>query len=388
MDVLLGGRLRARRAYGFDDVAIVPGATTIDPADVSTEFVLGGETYGFPILASAMDGVTDVSFCGRIGELGGIGVLNLEGVQTRYEDPSKVLAEIAAADEEAVTPLMQKLYQPPIQDQLVTQRIRDLKAAGARPWVSSTPLNARRFHALAQEAGAAAFVIQSTVSTVRFHSSQGPSLDLAALCKDSEIPVVVGNCVTYQVTRELMEAGAAAVLVGVGPGAACTTRGVLGLGVPQITATADCAAARDDFQRDTGRRVPIITDGGMHQGAHVCKALVAGADAVMIGSPFASCLEAPGGGWHWGMATPHASLPRGTRVRVAARIPVEQLLLGPADRTDGSQNLVGAIRTLMGNVGARTLAELHRAELVLAPSIVSEGKTFQKSQGVGMGAKR
>ncbi len=386
MEVLLGGRKRARRSYGFDDVAIVPGATTVDPKDVSTDLRIGKETYKVPILASAMDGVTDVAFCEAMEKIGGIAVLNLEGVQTRYEDPAIPLAEIAAATSDEVTPLIQKLYLPPVQDKLVTRRIEELKARGVRPWVSSTPANAKRFLELAEAAGAAAFVVQSTVSTVRFKSSSQTPLDLKALCAKATIPVVVGNCVTYRVARDLMEAGVSGVLVGVGPGHACTTRGVLGMGVPQITATADCAAARDDFYQETGTYVPVITDGGMRTGAHICKALVAGSDAVMIGSPLAASLEAPGGGWHWGMATPHASLPRGTRVHVGRTASLEQLVCGPAGRDDGTQNFLGAIQTLMGNVGAMTLRELQQAELVLAPSIVSEGKALQRSQGVGMGA--
>ena len=386
MEIILGGRKRARRSYGFDDVAIVPGSTTVDPEDVTTDLVVGDETYKVPILASAMDGVTDVAFCAQMGKLGGIGVLNLEGVQTRYEDPSMPLAEIAGAEPDEVTPLIQELYQPPIQDELVSKRIAELKDHGVRPWVSATPANADRFHELAEAAGAAAFVVQSTVSTVRYKSKKHRSLDLEALCHRSKIPIVVGNCVTERVARDLMCAGASAILVGVGPGHACTTRGVLGMGVPQITATADCAAARDEFLRETGVYVPVITDGGMRQGAHICKALVAGADGVMIGSPLAAAHEAPGGGWHWGMATPHASLPRGTRVKVGRAASLDVLMKGPATRDDGTQNFVGAIRTLMGNVGAMNVRELHDAELVVAPSIVSEGKDLQRSQGVGMGA--
>lgn len=386
MEELIGGRKRARRAYGFDEVAIVPGNSTVDPADVSTRFTLREQVYEIPIMASAMDGVTDVKFCVEMGRRGGIAVLNLEGVQTRYESPGDVLGKIADSKGDEVTPIIQKLYKPPIQEKLIALRVKEMKDAGIRPWVSATPATAERFHEIAEGAGAAAFVVQSTVSTVRYKSKKGPGLDLAKLCKRSKIPVVVGNCVSYQVARDLMIAGASAVLVGVGPGAACTTRGVLGLGVPQITSTADCAAARDDFFRDTGVYVPIVTDGGMHTGAHVCKALVSGADAVMIGSAMASTTDAPGGGWHWGMATPHAELPRGTRIKVGRRCSLEQLLFGPASRDDGTQNLVGAIRTLMGNVGALTIRELQQAELVIAPGIVSEGKSFQKEQGVGMGA--
>lgn len=386
MDILLGGTKRARRAYGFDDVAIVPGCTSLDPEDVSTNLVVGSEVYRVPILASAMDGVTNVPFCIEMERLGGIAVLNLEGVQTRYEDPEKPLKAIATAGPEEVTPLLQDLYQPPIRDEFVRARIRSLKSGGVRPWVSATPAQAVRLHRLAQEEGAAAFVVQSTVSTVRYRSSKGEPLDLKGLCEASEIPIVVGNCVTYRVAYELMQAGASAILVGVGPGHACTTRGVLGMGVPQITATADCAHAREEFFRHTGRYVPVLTDGGMRQGAHLCKALVAGADGVMIGSPLAAAHEAPGGGWHWGMATPHASLPRGTRVRVGRHASLEQLITGPANRDDGTQNFLGAIRTLMGNVGAADIRELQKAQLVLAPSIVSEGKDLQRTQGVGMGA--
>jgi IMP dehydrogenase len=334
-----------------------------------------------------MDGVVDVKFAVAMGKMGGLAVLNLEGVQTRYENPAHVLEQIAKADKDACTHLIQKMYVPPIREELIAKRIKEMKKAGVVVAVSAIPQKAERYGAIAQKAGADIFVIQSTVSTVRHVSSEYKTFDLAKFCKTMKIPVMVGNAVTYGVSMELMQAGISGLLVGVGPGAACTTRGVLGLGVPQVTATVDCAAARDAYHKKTGRYVPIITDGGMNKGGDICKAFACGADAVMIGSAFARAQEAPGNGNHWGMATPHANLPRGTRIKVGVTGSLKQILFGPATLDDGSQNLVGAIVTCMGNVGAKTLKEFQETEIIIAPSIKTEGKLFQTVQGVGMGTR-
>lgn len=389
MGMWIGRNRKARVTYGFDEIALVPGDITINPAEVDTSFQIprpdgSAIKLGIPILASAMDGVTDVRFCIEMGKLGGLGVINLEGVQTRYEDPADVLDRIAKADKDTVTELIQKAYLEPIKPGLIPRRIEELKKAGVLAAVSSIPQKAEEYGRIAQDAGADVFVVQSTVSTVKHVSSQYKSLDLARFCKDMKIPVIIGNAVTYSVTLELMGCGVAGVLIGVGPGAACTSRGVLGLGVPQVTATADCAAARDAHFKKTGRYVPIITDGGMNKGGDVCKAFACGSDAVMIGSAFARAKEAPGRGNHWGMATPHANLPRGTRIKVGVTGSLKQILFGPATVDDGSQNLVGAITTCMGNVGASTIREFQETEIIIAPSIKTEGKLFQTVQSVGM----
>jgi IMP dehydrogenase len=387
----IGRNRKARVTYGFDEIALVPGDVTINPNEVDTSFQIPRPdgstlTLKIPILASAMDGVTDVRFCVEMSKLGGLGVINLEGVQTRYENPDEAIEKVIKAGKDEVTAVIQKLYQEPIKEKLIGKRIEELKKAGALAAVSSIPQKAEIFGPIAQEAGADVFVVQSTVSTVRHISSEYKSLDLAAFCRSMKIPVLVGNAVTYKVTLELMGCGVAGVLIGVGPGAACTSRGVLGLGVPQVTATVDCAAARDMHFKKTGQYVPIITDGGMSKGGDVCKALACGADAVMVGSAFARAKEAPGRGFHWGMATPHANLPRGTRIKVGVTGPLKQILFGPAEVDDGSQNLVGAIMTCMGNVGARTIREFQETEIIIAPSIRTEGKLFQVVQSVGMGA--
>jgi IMP dehydrogenase len=388
----IGRNRKARVTYGFDEIALVPGSVTINPNEVDTAFRLPRREGAplelkIPILASAMDGVVDVRFAVEMSKLGGLAVLNLEGVQTRYKNPSEVLEKIVQTDKNEITALLQKIYQEPVQPELIGARVRQIKDGGAIAAVSSIPQRAAEFGAIAQEAGADVFVVQSTVSTVRHISSEYKSLDLAKFCREMRIPVIVGNTVGYDVTFEIMSCGPAAVLVGVGPGAACTSRGVLGLGVPQVTATVDCAAARDAYFKKTARFVPIITDGGMSKGGDVCKALACGADAVMVGSAFAKAYEAPGRGYHWGMATPHANLPRGTRIRVGATGSLKQILFGPAEVDDGSQNLVGAITTCMGNVGARDLAEFQQTEIIIAPSIKTEGKLFQTVQNVGMGTR-
>jgi IMP dehydrogenase len=390
MGMWIGRNRKARVTYGFDEIALVPGRVTINPNEVETTFRLPRKNaatleFKIPILASAMDGVVDVRFAVAMSKLGGLAVLNLEGVQTRYKNPREVLQKVVEADKSEVTALLQRIYQEPVHPDLIAARIKQIKDGGAVAAVSSIPQRAEEFGAIAQEAGADVFVVQSTVSTVRHISSEYKSLDLEKFCREMRIPVIVGNTVGYDVTFEIMECGPAAVLVGVGPGAACTSRGVLGLGVPQVTATVDCAAARDAYFKKTARYVPIITDGGMSRGGDVCKALACGADAVMVGSAFAKADEAPGNGYHWGMATPHANLPRGTRIRVGTTGSLKQILFGPAEVDDGSQNLIGAITTCMGNVGARNLAEFQQTEIIIAPSIKTEGKLFQAVQSVGMG---
>jgi len=393
MGMWIGKNRKARVTYGFDEIALVPGDVTINPEEVDTTFRIpkpDGSTLELkiPIIASAMDGVTDVKFCTAMGKLGGLGVINLEGVQTRYENPGEVLSQIVDAPKDKVTELIQKMYTEPIKEELIAKRITELKEAGVLAGVSSIPQKAKRYGEIATEAGVDVFVVQSTVSTVRHVSTQYESLDLAAFCKTMKAPVIIGNAVTYNVVLELMECGVAGVLIGVGPGAACTSRGVLGLGVPQVTATVDSAAARDAYFKKTGRYVPIITDGGMSKGGDVCKAIASGSDAVMVGSAFAKAQEAPGAGHHWGMATPHANLPRGTRIQVGVTGSLEQILFGPATVDDGSQNLVGAIMTCMGNVGAKNIAEFQETEIIIAPSIKSEGKLFQMVQAVGMGTSK
>src|SRR3954452_7424909 len=391
MGMWIGRNRKARVTYGFDEIALVPGRITINPNEVDIRFRLPRKNGGplelkVPIFASAMDGVVDVQFATAMSKLGGLAVLNLEGVQTRYKNPSEVLQKIVEADKAEITSLLQRIYQEPVQEDLIGARVRQIKDSGGIAAVSSIPQRAAQFGAIAQEAGADVFVVQSTVSTVKHISTEYKSLDLEKFCRDMRIPVIVGNTVTYEVTLEVMECGPAAVLIGVAPGAACTSRGVLGLGVPQVTATVDCAAARDAYFKKTARFVPIITDGGMSRGGDVCKALACGADAVMVGSAFAKAYEAPGRGYHWGMATPHANLPRGTRIKVGATGSLKQILFGPAEVDDGSQNLVGAITTCMGNVGARNLPEFQQTEIIIAPSIKTEGKLFQTVQNVGMGS--
>jgi len=381
----IGKGKRARRCYGFDEVALVPGKVTINPEEVDTSWEFGSKKFEAPILAAAMDGVVDVKFAVEMSRLGGMAVLNLDGVQTRYANPEEVLAEISNADPEKATKLIQKLYTKPIKEELIGKRVEEIKSGGGYASVSCIPQNAERFAQIAEDSGADSFVVQSTVTTARHLSSKYKPLDLYKFCEKRKIPVILGNCVTYEVTLDLMETGCSGILVGVGPGAACTTRGVLGIGVPQVTTTIDCAAARDFYYQKTGKYVSIITDGGMRTGGDVCKAFACGADAVMIGSPFARTKESPAAGYHWGMATSHSNLPRGTRIRVGVTGTLEQILFGPATVDDGSQNLVGALATSMGTLGAKDIKEMHFAEVIIAPSIQTEGKLFQVVQKVGMG---
>jgi len=385
MELELGRGKRARRAYGFDEVALVPGTVTINPGEIDVRFRLDGLQLEIPVLAAAMDGVVDPRFAVAMGRLGGLAVLNLDGVQTRYEDPRSVLEEIANAPAAEVNVLLQRIYSAPVQDGLIGQRIEEIKAGGVPCAVSSSPNHAERRGAIVEEAGADVFVVQGTVLTARHISDSYRHLSFRELTTALRIPVLVGNCVDYSTALELMDTGIKGLLVGVGPGAACTTRAVLGVGVPQVTATADCAAARDDHLRRSGERVAVITDGGMRLGGDVAKAFASGADAVMIGSIFAATAEAAGGGNHWGMATPDPNLPRGTRIRTGVKGTLREVLFGPAHVDDGSMNLIGALKSAMGVCGARTIDEFQDTEMVIAPSITTEGKAQQREQRVGMG---
>ena len=366
-----------RRVYGFDEVAIVPGELTINPELVSTDFPIDGITLKTPVLASAMDAVGSPKFAGKMGELGGMGVMNLEGVQARYDDPDEILNQIVTTPQDEVTGLLQKLYSAPIRHDLVGERVEEMKENGAVCAVSVTPAMTKELAPVAAEAGADMIVVQSTVTTARHISNSARGLRFPELLEMLDVPMLVGNCVGYDVALELMETGIHGVLVGVGPGAACTTREVTGVGVPQVSATLDCAAARDEYYERTGRYVPIVTDGGIRTGGDLCKAFACGADAVMLGTPLAQAEEAPGKGYNWGMANPHPALPRGTRVKVGINGSLEEILYGPTSVTDGTQNLMGALQVCMGMIGAQTIQEMHEAEVVVAPSIKTEGKHYQ-----------
>jgi IMP dehydrogenase len=369
-----------RPAYGFDDVAIVPGEATINPELSDASFALDRFRFAMPVLAADLDAVVDPRFAVMFHQMGGLALLNLEGLQTRYSDPDAALAEIRSASDEDATAVIQKVYSQPIREELIGERIGYIKAEGAVCAVSATPANTKRLAPVAVEAGADIFVVKATVTTARHISRSIRGLILPELCQQLPVPVLVGNTVTYGACKELMETGIAGVLVGVGPGAICTTREVLGVGVPQVTATIECAAARDQHYQETGLYVPVITDGGMRTGGDVCKALAAGADAVMLGSIFAGTKEAPGQGYSWGMSTGHAQLPRGTRIHVGVNTTLERVVFGPTSRTDGTENLVGAIRTAMGMCGAQTIHEFHNVELIVAPSVKTEGKRYQLAQ--------
>jgi IMP dehydrogenase len=369
-----------RSSYGFEDVSLAPGTDTIEPADVDLALDFCGVQLAIPILASAMDAVVDPGFAGSLARLGGLAVLNLEGVQTRYDDPDAVLAKIAAAPDGEVQDLLAAAYAEPIREDLVARRIEEIHAAGSPAAVSATPAVARRFGPFCAEHGADLFLVQSQVSSARHIASGYDPLSLAEFTTFMPIPVAVGNTTNAAAAFALMEQGAAAVFVGVGPGAACTTREVLGLGVPQVTAISDVAAARDVFLAETGRYVPVVADGGMRRGGELAKAIAAGADALMLGSPLARAEEAPGRGTNWGMAAPSPTLPRGTRIRVGTAGSLERILLGPAHVTDGSENLVGALRQSMAALGARTIRDMQQVEIVYAPAVQSEGKSWQRSR--------
>ena len=378
----MGRRLfkELERSYGFDEVAIVPGQVTINPELTSTKMTIGNLDFEIPIMASAMDGAVSPGFASYMHEMGGLGVLNAEGLYSRYEDPYSAMEEIISHPQETVTEFLQKVYSEPIREELIGQRVREIKNAGATCAVSFPPQNTKRMSPAAVEAGADMVVVQSTVTTARHMSNSYRGLVFSELIDALKVPVIVGNCVTYEVALELMETGIDGLLVGVGPGAACTTREVVGVGVPQVTATLQCAAAREDYFRRTGRYVSVITDGGFRTGGDICKAMVSGADGVMLGTPFAQANEAPGQGFNWGMANPHPELPRGTRISVGTRGSLKEILFGPTSKTDGTQNFVGALRVMMGMCGAYTIRDLHKAEMVIAPSIKTEGKYFQMNR--------
>ncbi len=369
-------------AYGFDDVAIAPGDITINPemADLTTNF--DGIKLEVPFLASAMDAVVDPKFAIEMTKAGGLAVMNMDGLHTRYEDTAPIYEEIAAAPREEATAIMQRIYAEPQKPELVATRVEEIKRGGGTAADSFVPQNAKRMAPLAVEAGADMIVVQATVVTARHSSKSLKGLIFSDLIKDIDVPVLVGNTVSYEVTKELMQQGIHGVLVGVGPGSVCTSREVLGIGIPQVSATVECAAARDDFFKETGKYIPIITDGGIRTGGDVCKSFAAGANAVMIGSPFAKCEEAPAKGYHWGMATWHVSLPRGTRIKMGTEYSLRQLLYGPSSRTDGTLNLVGALQVCMGYVGAENLRKMNNARMVYAPAMKTEGKIYQAA-GLG-----
>jgi IMP dehydrogenase len=384
MEIELGKAKKTRRAYGFDEIALCPSIITLNPEDTDISVAIGGRKLEVPIIASAMDGVVSPKIAVLMSKLGGLGVLNLQGVWSRYEDADKVLAQISSVAKEDYVPLMQKLYLEPVKKELISKRIKEIKAGGGVAAVSSIPQEALELGPVARDAGADIFVVQSTVLSTKHKSKTSQILDLKKFCAEMKIPVIVGNCVTYEVALTLMGTGVAAVLVGIGPGAACTSRGVLGVGVPMATAIADCAAARDSYFKENNVYVPIIADGGMVVGGDICKAIACGADAVMIGSPIAKATEAPGKGFHWGMATPSPTLPRGSRIKVGTIGSLKEIIHGPARFDDGSMNFVGALRTSMGTLGAANLKEMQQVEVVIAPSILTEGKVYQKAQSLGM----
>jgi len=389
MELEIGRGKTARQAYGFDDIAIVPSRRTRDPRDVDItwSFTFKGKDFNFslPVLASAMDGVVDPAFAVELGRLGGLAVLNLEGIQTRYEDPSPQLDAIASFEKEDATRRMQEIYTEPVKPELITERVKQIKDGGVIAAASLTPQNVERYIEPALAGGLDVLIIQGTVISAEHVSSYDKPLDLNAFVHDLEIPAILGGCCSYQGALHLMRAGAIGVLVGVGPGHACTSRRVLGIGVPQCTAIADAAAARMRHLDETGIYAHVIADGGMRTGGDLAKAIAVGADAIMIGSPLASAAEAPGRGYHWGMATFHPDLPRGTRVRAGVKGTLQDILLGPAHENDGTLNLLGGLRTSMATCGYENLKQFQKAEVMVAPALQTEGKVLQQSQGVGMG---
>ena len=366
-----------RRTYGFDEVAIAPGTVTINPAMTDTKFSVGDISIDIPIIGSAMDAVASPEFASEMHSQGALSVMNLEGVQTRYESAQDAIDEVINTDNDKVTSVMQKIYSRPIKEELISKRIAEIKKYGAVCAVSITPAMTKKLGPIAVEAGADVLVVQSTVTTARHSSNSVKGLQFPELLEMVNVPIFVGNCVGYNVAREIMETGIHGLLVGVGPGAACTTREVTGVGIPQVTATMDCAQARDDYYKDSGRYVPVITDGGIRTGGEVCKAIASGADAIMIGTPLAQSKESPGKGFNWGMASPDPALPRGTRVNVGVKGSLKELFYGPSSVSNGTQNLIGALKACMGMVGAMNIREMHDAEVVVAPSIKTEGKHYQ-----------
>jgi IMP dehydrogenase len=392
MEIEIGRGKKGRRAYGFDDIAIVPSRRTRDPDDIDITWTLGNYRFELPLLASAMDGVVSPRTAGEIGRLGGLAVLNLEGVFCRYDDAEEQLQRISGFDKDQATAEMQRIYQEPVKKELIAKRIREIKDMGVVCAASLTPQRVREYYETTIDAGIDVLIIQGTVISAEHVSTdeERPPLNLKEFIREEvppDVPVVVGGCASYSTGLHLMRTGAAAVLVGVGPGAACTTRGVLGIGVPQATAIADVAAARSQHMLETGEYVKVIADGGMRNGGDISKAFACGADAVMIGSPLARAYEAPGHGYHWGMATFHPDLPRGARVQTTQNGTLEQILLGPAHENDGTFNLMGSLRTSMATCGYEDIPSFHRAEVMVAPSLQTEGKQLQRDQAIGMGAQ-
>jgi IMP dehydrogenase len=386
MEVEIGRGKKGRRAYGFDDIAIVPSRRTRDPEDIDITWTLGPYRFELPVLASAMDGVVSPQSAAAIGRLGGLAVLNLEGIWSRYEDAEEQLERIAEADPAVATSMMQEIYSEPVKPELIARRVEEIKAEGVVAAGSFTPQRVREHYELALETGLDILVIQGTVISAEHVSSRSEPLNLKEFTAEVPVPCIVGGCASYSTGLHLMRTGAVGVLVGVGPGAACTTRGVLGIGVPQATAIADVAAARSQHMLETGEYCNVIADGGMRTGGDLSKAIACGADAVMIGSPLARAKEAPGRGFHWGMATFHPSLPRGARVATIQDGTLEEIMLGPAQENDGTFNLVGALKTSMATCGYEDIRDFQRAEVMVAPALQTEGKRLQREQSVGMGS--
>jgi len=386
VNINIGLNKKVRRAYGIDEIALVPGERTLDYELTNPSWQIGNISREIPIIASAMDSVVDVKTAIELSKLGALGVLNMEGIQTRYENPEKVLEEISTVGKDEFVPLMQKIYREPIKEDLIFKRISEIKNYGGIAAISGTPQAAIKFKEAIIEADPNLFFLQGTVVSTKHLGVNGQeTLNIKELCNTLKSPVVAGNCVTYEVAKLLMEAGVEGLMVGIGPGAACTSRGVLGIGIPQATAISDCSSARDDFYAQSGKYVPIIADGGIVTGGDICKCIACGSDAVMIGSPIARASSAPGRGFHWGMATPSQVLPRGTRIEVGSTGSLERILKGPALLDDGTHNLLGAIRTSMSTLGAKTIKEMQQVEIVIAPALLTEGKVYQKAQQLGMG---
>ncbi len=386
VNIEIGLNKKVRRAFGIDEIALVPGNRTIDFDLTNPSWSIGNFEREVPIIASAMDSVVDVNTAVELTKLGSLGVLNMEGIQTRYENPEEILSQIASVGKSEFVPLMQKIYSEPIKEQLILQRVNEIKEKGGIAALSGTPQAAIKFRDTLVKSKLDLFFLQGTVVSTKHLGLDGKeTLNIQNLCKLIKVPVIAGNCVTYEVAKLLMNAGVAGLMVGIGPGAACTSRGVLGIGIPQATAISDCSSARDDYFEDTGRYVPIIGDGGIITGGDICKCIACGADAVMIGSPIAKSTSAPGKGFHWGMATPSPILPRGTRIKVGSTGSLERIIKGPALLDDGTHNLLGAIRTSMSTLGAKDIKEMQNVEIVIAPSLLTEGKVYQKAQQLGMG---
>tara|TARA_B100000212_G_scaffold238888_1_gene181893 strand:+ start:1192 stop:2355 length:1164 start_codon:yes stop_codon:yes gene_type:complete len=386
VNIQLGLNKHVRRAYGIDEIALVPGERTLDYELTNPSWVIGDFEREVPIIASAMDSVVDVNTAVALSSMGALGVLNMEGIQTRYENPKNVLDQISSVGKSEFVPLMQKIYSEPIKKDLIKKRVNEIKEKGGIAALSGTPQAAIKFKDSLIESGLDLFFLQGTVVSTQHLGTDGQeSLDIEDLCSSLKLPVIAGNCVTYEVAKRLMKAGVSGLMIGIGPGAACTSRGVLGIGVPQATAISDCSSARDDFFQESGKYVPIIGDGGIVTGGDICKCIACGADAVMIGSPIARASTAPGRGFHWGMATPSQILPRGTRIEVGSTGSLERIIKGPALLDDGTHNLLGAIRTSMSTLGAKNIKEMQKVEIVIAPSLLSEGKVYQKAQQLGMG---